>query len=326
MTTVKPNLAPCSDVHNGVKDRSRYEELELPTVWTAARLESLGPWIGPDEYFWTPDGFFEVLQLMTPELLCEIRAKTFGCFYNLSLTEQCSLLGVKYQKLHPADMDRACTNPPLKASDSVEKFSFDFFKNQGWAGDLGEGASIHLLAHILRKRLEAQGVRYHNLWYRSLDKSLFPNGIYKRDSIKMRESELIDHEVGSVLEQSNLVTAYDMWSCDPRSFPVPRKLSPETFTLDQLLAVCGGLAKPDLISIINLHVMGYMGMGWPDLTLQKDTALNFVEVKQSQDKFTHRQAYWIRNYAIPLGLDFTVLHVTPSIKVGLRTRIDNKTK
>jgi hypothetical protein len=55
------------------------------------------------------------------------------------------------------------------------------------------------------------------------------------------------------------------------------------------------LSKRALAQIINLDVLGHMGMGWPDLTLQKDTALMFVEVKQSQDKFTHRQAYWIRN-------------------------------
>jgi hypothetical protein len=109
-----------------------------------------------------------------------------------------------------------------------------------------------------------------------------------------------------------------------RSFPLPHKLSHKTFTLDHLLTVCEGLSKRALAQIINLDVLGHMGMGWPDLTLQKDTALMFVEVKQSQDKFTHRQAYWIRNYAIPLGLDFTVLHVTPSIKVGLRRRVNKE--
>jgi hypothetical protein len=320
MTIKKPYLGPCRDVHHGVKDRQRYEELELPTAWTTARLQSPGPWIGPDEYFWTPDSFFEAMPSVTPELLSEIRAKTFGCFYHLGLAEQCDLLGMRYQKRHPADMDQASTNPPLKASDPVEKFSFDFFNNQGWTGDLDEGASIHLLLHTLRKRLEASGIRLHNMWYRSLDKSLYPGGIYQRDCIDAHESALIDHEVSSVLKQPNLVAAYELWCRDPRDFPLARKVNPVTFPLDHFLSVCEGLTQPVLSSMVDLVVLGYLGMGWPDLTLQKHGELAFVEVKQGQDKFTHRQAYWIRNFAVPLALDFTTLHVMPSIKVGLRAR------
>jgi hypothetical protein len=117
MTTVKPYLGPCNDSENGANDHSRYEELELPEEWIADRFKNgLCRWIGPDEYFWTPDSFFEAGGGITPELIAEIRSKTAGCFYNLSLKEQCSLLGVEYQKIHPADMVEACTNPPLDAS------------------------------------------------------------------------------------------------------------------------------------------------------------------------------------------------------------------
>jgi hypothetical protein len=325
MAIPKPYLGPRSDTDEGAKDRRRYQAFKLPETWTNSRLESPGKWIGPDEYFWTPDTFFDVFPSMTPELLREIRDKTGGCFYGLSLTEQCALLGVKYDRAHPADMADVCANPSLDASSSVEAFSLDFYRNQGYAGDLGEGASICLLAHVLRKRLEAKNIKFHKLWYPAMDKSVFPGGIYQRHKIAPHERDVIRDEVEWVLRPSNRAALYKLWSGDPREFPLRRQLNVKTFPKDHFHAVCEGLTDDRLISIAELNLMGYGGGGWPDLTLQKDGVLKFVEVKQGGDKFTHRQAYWIRNFAIPLKLDFKVLHVVPSIKVGLRARSAAKT-
>jgi hypothetical protein len=61
---------------------------------------------------------------MTPDLLREIREKTGGCFFHLSLAEQCTLLKMRYEKLHPADMVAECVNLALDASASVEAFAF----------------------------------------------------------------------------------------------------------------------------------------------------------------------------------------------------------
>lgn len=318
MTILNPYLGPCRDSRSGVFDQSRYEELQLPEPWTAACLAK-GKWIAPDEYFWTPDSFFEVGDSVTPQLLREIRSKTLGCFYDLSLAEQCALLGVKYRRMHPAEMVEVCANPPLDAADRVEKFSFDFFTNQGWTGDSYEGATIHLLLFILRRNLEAQGVKLHNYWYGGLSKTIYPGGIYKRERIEPHETEIIEWEVDFVKGKAGRNAAYELWRLHYQSFPM-RHLSPEKFLREHFQAVCEGLSQPVLNNITTLMVMGYLGAGWPDLTLQREKALNFVEVKQGADKFTHRQAYWIRNFAVPLALDFTVLHVTPTIKVGLRSR------
>jgi hypothetical protein len=56
-------------------------------------------------------------------------------------------------------------------------------------------------------------------------------------------------------------------------------------------------------------MLGFGGLGWPDLTLFKGQQMKFVEIKQAKDRFTHRQAYWVRNIAKPLNLDLVVLHV-----------------
>jgi hypothetical protein len=324
MTTIKPYLGPCRDSSAGVTDQHRYEHFSLPQDWANSHIKS-GTWMGPDEYYWTPDGFFEANKIMTPELLHEIREKTGGSFYSLSLTEQCALLGIEYQKIHPADMVAVCANPPLDASKGVEEFSFDFYKNQDWAGDSGEGATIHLLSFMLKRRLDKLDVKYHNYYYLKLSNKLFPHGIFKRECIEAHEYGIIEQEVKSILDFSSLLDVYEIWNKHQNiAFGLPRKVTPNNLSLDDFLAVCQGLTHSLLTSITNLKVMGYTGMGWPDLTLQKDAKLKFVEVKQSQDKFTHRQAYWIRNFAIPLSLDFKVLHVAPSIKVGLKNHTTGK--
>jgi hypothetical protein len=209
--------------------------------------------------------------------------------------------------------------PTTGCIEGVEEFSFDFYKNQGWAGDSGEGASLHLLSFVLRRRFNTLDLKYHNSYYRDLSPKVFPHRVYKRENIESHELEIIAHEASSLLDYSNLLDAYELWNTHFQSFPLPRKVNRNNFSLDDFLSVCEGLTKPFLSSIATLNVMGYGGAGWPDLTLQKDAELKFVEVKQSQDKFTDRQAYWIRNFAIPLGLDFKVLHVAPSIKVGYVT-------
>jgi len=275
-------------------------------------------WTAPDEYFWTPDRYFEAFKTMTPELLREIRAKTFGCFYDLSLDDQCSLLGVKYCRKHPADMQVTCSDRALTSIDSVERFAFDFFRNQGWTGDTFEGFAILLLLFKLRRNLEAQDIKLHNYYYRSLSKSHFPNNIYKRDGIDPDESKIIDWEVEFILQDRGRQATYEQWHKLHKSFTIARNVTPEKFSIESFFAVCDGLTSSVLSRITHLMVMGYLGAGWPDLTLQRNKELSFVEVKQGSDKFTHRQAYWIRNFAVPLGLDFTVLHVTPSLKVGLR--------
>ena len=327
MTTVKPYLGPCTNSENGANNRSRYEDLNLPEEWIANRFaHGICRWIGPDEYFWTPDSYFEVCDGMTPKLLHEIRKKTSGCYYKLSLPEQCALLGVPYHKMHPADMVEACADPFLDLSRGVEEFSFDFYKKQGWAGDSGEGASIHLLSFVLKKRLDARQLKYHGYYYSKLNQQLYPHGVYTRDRIQVAELDIIEHEIGVLLEFSGLLEAYELWHKHHRSFGLPRKVNPDNLPLDDFLAVCEGLSKPFFASFVNLQILGYGGMGWPDLTLQRDAKLKFVEVKQSQDKFTRGQAYWIRNFALPLGLDFKVLHVAPSLKVGLKTRTVKITK
>lgn len=320
MTSSLAYLGPCRDSSAGCHERDRYAQLQLPQAWSEGRISG-GRWIAPDEYFWTPDEFFKASSDMTPELLNEIRARTGSSFYTLSLVEQCSLLGVAYEKLHPADMERACVERPLDGTQCVEEFSFNYFANAGWAGDCGEGSSLHLLMHVVRSLLEEQGIMYHNYWYRALSRKGCPNGIHMRALIDEGEAKLIEHEANSILEPSRLAATYDAWSLKPRNYPLPRKANAEMFPLRDFLAVCAALTPANLASMVKLDVLGYRGAGWPDLTLQKQSHLRFVEVKQGTDKFTHRQAYWIRNYAIPLALDFQVLHVEPSMKIGLRKRV-----
>ncbi|MGH7801215.1 MAG: hypothetical protein ACREOW_11425 [Thermodesulfobacteriota bacterium] len=105
--TYVPRITPCRDDTEGFEDRERYEALGLPSEWIDIVNSRFGRglrWIAPDEYFWTPDGFFTVIEGVTSSMLQQIRAKTGGSFYALSLVDQCKLLGVRYERITAASL------------------------------------------------------------------------------------------------------------------------------------------------------------------------------------------------------------------------------
>jgi hypothetical protein len=82
-----------------------------------------------------------------------------------------------------------------------------------------------------------------------------------------------------------------------------------TLTPDHVLQGWRALGPVGARRACERWMLGFGGMGWPDLTLHRQGELRLVEVKKKGDKFTHRQPYWIRNIAMPLGWSVEVLHV-----------------
>ncbi|EJM38389.1 VRR-NUC domain-containing protein [Pseudomonas sp. GM33] len=305
------NLSPCAFDHDGWSNLERYKELGLPSEWSADRAAG-GEWIAPDEYFWTPDSFFWAVKFMSADLLAEIREKTGGSFYSLSLRQQCELVGIEYLSKHPRDMSE--TIGRRSYVDSVESFSLDFFKSSGWSGEMFEGSTIQMLSFWARKILEKKGVRYNGFYYGDLlfaDKS--SKGIFRRSSISEPELSVIN-EVLSILNIEKISEIHSTWVKNVKKFPLPRNVTPDVLDIVHLESVWSGISNEIFKRILLRQILGFNGLGWPDLTLQKNGNLKFVEVKQADDKFTHRQAYWLRNFARPLGLNMSVLHVTHSLK------------
>lgn len=311
------NLNPCASVEEGSDEISRYKSLGLPEEWSNSRI-SHGRWIAPDEYFWTPDGFFTAVEGMSSDLLKEIRNKTGGCFYSLPLKEQCKTIGIEYICKHPREMQHE-TGGNLSFSESVERFALDYYRYGGWSGESHEGSGIHILLYWARKILEKNEIRYNGSYYADIfHKDRSTKGMFRRYEISESDHKIID-EVLLNLTPDKVSEIYAIWVKFPHKFPAQRGLTPSSYKESHLLNVWNGLPDGLFKKFVEQSLLGYLGAGWPDLTLSKIKQSKFVEIKQTSDKLTHRQTYWIRNFARPLGLDASVLHITHSLKKQLKT-------
>ena len=303
MTLYVPRLDPCRSDHDGFKDRHRYEELGLPEPWIVNCIRGKG-WFPPDEYYWTPDSFFTTCDEMSPELLNEIRVRTGGCFFDLNLVQQCKVLGVPLEVIDASKMGAgkvAIQNIGKRGGIPIELFALDCFKAQGWDGDRCEGASFFIISHAVRALVEKAKVAYHPQEWKANRKPRI------RIRLESHESDVLDKAV----EQLNDALLDEWYQCalkTPHKAVIPKGAA-AGLTLSQVLACWKALGAEEVRRFCELQMLGFNGMGWPDLTLHRGCKVQFVEVKKAGDKFTHRQPYWFRNFARPMGWDVKVLNL-----------------
>ncbi len=77
----------------------------------------------------------------------------------------------------------------------------------------------------------------------------------------------------------------------------------------ELLTVAGSDLLHRIATIFATNPYEYR-RGWPDITMWRDGQLRFVEVKAPGDSLGKSQKVIAQMFAIPLGLDFTLLDVT----------------
>jgi hypothetical protein len=321
-----PKLTPCRDENEGAKDRLRYVELGLPEQWIEQRLNSKGSWIAPDEYFWTPDPYFEVMESMSPQLLQQIRAATGGSFHDLKLIEQCELLGLTYARYDPALMVAEYPELTKLLNGKVEAFALHYFNEIGWQGDCLEGSAFHFISQLIIKLCQKEGLYCHGTWYaerhvkENYSCAFLENGFCQRNEVSKNELAALTQLIATIGEDM-LEGIYSEWCLDHRAALVnrgvslPRVANSSTFSFETLLLTWRGFGFNNWVELCRLQLLGYGGKGgWPDLTLWKDGQLRFVEVKQASDKFTERQPSWVRNFARPMGLNVEVMHIIKRLK------------
>lgn len=292
MTTYSPRLDPCRSAEEGYKERQRYEELGLPVAWIQYHMKGQGSWFAPDEYFWTPDGFFTINDEMSADLLKAIRARTGGCFFDLTLTEQCQLLGVQLDIVKASDLGEgkaSLKNVGRRGGTSIESFALEYFKSLGWDGDRNEGEAFHVISEAVREFVESSKVAYHPQEWKTNRKPRV------RTKLTSRESNVLDQAVKQLDE-----TQLTWWPPGDRERGV---------TTPQVVKCWQALGEQDVYRFCERQMLGFNGKGWPDLTLHRNKELRFVEVKKDNDKFTHRQPYWFRNFARPMGWAVKVLNI-----------------
>jgi hypothetical protein len=311
------SIEPCYDGREGANDYSLMQQIGLPEKWIGmvrAMEARRITWIGVREYYWTPDDWFPGMPIPDDELseiqrkskgvffhpidkdlLADIRSKTGGCFYSLTLAEQTSVLSVPLSSMQASR--KWISNKQVWCLDEevferVEDAAIALLGREGWHGLADEGAACHVIVSLFARAIERD--TREQICGLLPDDRAFPDP----DS----HWQAIDEYIATRVD--------DDWICRELHFNsdwAVRSLHNKG-TIASIKAVWHGLGAAFFKRFFTHHFKyARSGLsGWPDATLWKGEAVRFVEVKH-RDRLHRNQAYWIRNYARPMELDVSVL-------------------
>lgn len=323
-----PSLSPVRDSSEGSRNWGRYEELSLPVEWIDFHRSRPGPWIAPDEYFWTPTSFFTVLEGVSASLIEQVRERTGGCFFNLSLKEQCAFTGADY--LHtdlPTVLDGHTGEAPTGKS-NIELQVLGHFERQGWRGDPCEGATFRTAQALIAGWFIDHGLDFgptDPLTHRPMNRtSLTPEeAMTLREGAESLKAEgLVQAALIARALRGRAPEGYRLLSSADRKAGVRQKpfltlpQGSSTLTDEHIVEGWKALGVERTVQACERMMLGFGTGGWPDITMHRDGKTRIVEVKKGGDKFTPRQADFMRNVARPLGWKIEFLHVKTGKKAS----------
>lgn len=313
------SIEPCYDDKIGVCDYVLMRTLGLPDEWISIveAKERLGiTWIGVREYFWTPDEWFCGMPKPSTgdsgvahdpidrALLHEIRRRTGGCFYSLNLDDQTRTLAIPLIELDVlVDRGRGKSQWQLHGQRfaRIEDVGLSHLTAQGWEGTSGEGDSACAIIGIIKRAFQNDTRKpfhlypYHRLTAEDAE-------AHRRSIVEYVDSNVHGDWIYRALETEQTPT----WQ-PPRTRDAVRRIEATWDGMGALFFrrfVCQTLRTPSCSE----------SSGWPDLTLWKNGDSKLVEVKRN-DTLHRNQAYWIRNFGKPLGLDVSVLRFREHARV-----------
>ncbi len=320
----RPTLEPCRDSQEGSRDWNRHEELGLPMAWIDWHRSRPGPWIAPDEYFWTPKNYFKVLDGISPAVIEEVRARTGGCFFDWPLQRQCDFIGAKYVPTHLANVVRGSVERVATGKSAIELQVLEFFAAQGWKGEPCEGSTFSAVQHLIACWFIDHGLDFgptDPITHRPMNRQSLSSAeaaALVGAANSLNEGKIIEAVKTAVRLRSQPPPGYRLLSRQERQAGIRQKpflVLPQgssTLTMKHVTNGWQALGPSRSIQVCERKMLGFGTGGWPDITMYRDGITRFVEVKKAGDKFTPRQADWVRNIARPLGWEVEFLHV----KVG----------
>jgi hypothetical protein len=310
------SVGPCLDDKEGATDYSLMEHLGLPRKWIdmVRAMEARGvAWIGVREYYWTPDDWFPGAPLsndllsevqlaskavfygpIDKDLLAEIRRRTGGCFYYLNLADQAKTLSVPLAYLKVMRSIGGKTRRwhwNGRQFDRPEEVALAHAEDKGWHGLNDEGAAVRAIVNLVWRTAQRT----------STEGADWPGPCQDLPAAAQAQIARIKAFVEESLDDDWLSGVHDddLYMASHRS----RGLDP----VASMVAAWEGLGT-DFFKRIVSHSTRFGLSGWPDLTLWGNGVVKLVEVKHN-DKLHRNQAYWVRNYVKPLGLDVTILRL-----------------
>lgn len=211
------------------------------------------------------------------------------------IKDACEEFGFQYQSI---EITRLAEFSGEGAYNRVEDLAKRMYEAKGYHVDRSEGAPLFLLGRTVKAFSDPASA--------ALEASIL--GLDPRGPTTSISDEGAFAEVfGRATAGDALRRLFDFWCATPSRALWPRH--------------AGTLVTWDFVShLVNEHtdavrrllfarLMNYPGMGWPDLTLLRERAIHFVEVKLGKDSLTDRQKDWALKIAQPLSLRPTLLHV-----------------
>lgn len=181
---------------------------------------------------------------------------------------------------------------------SVEPAALSHYHAQGWSGAASEGGLVLTLI---------KAASFRRLQTRNAD--TFIEALYAQN-VSFAEDRFDPGELVATVRKATIAQIEANWNViaasagrSPAYYPAVRR--------DHVLGLFEALGAERLAEVATVFATAPYDLrsGWPDLTLWKEGAVRFVEVKAPSDSFHATQARLISKLLKPLGLDVALAEV-----------------
>lgn len=288
----------------------------------------------------SPDDLKAASAAIEAEVLNEIKAKHAASpKYNFSEPSQEDVLKRYDVDVHAVDAaysDQPTKGKVIRLGDetvSPEAYVTHLYRSQGWSVLLLESMPLHALFGVMMwlliqdgsdPRVRMVGFGDRHTYEASGEKepiwTLLPDDFGGRGYPKRRKKQIAKHFELFPEDREGMLWLFDYWR--PMSSDLRQYLWAHRETdVDRARRIVTMLEPTHIVSILRYLVSDYWGhyLGWPDLLLQRDDEVLFIEVKSSSDRLSGDQKRWIVDNHEHLKLPFRLVKLhrkPPGSQVG----------
>lgn len=312
------STAPCFNEEARSTDREYLKSLGLPSDWIEnqcidaggrQRQEFMG--LSPAEYYWTPDSFLAIYGRNGKDEIAQVRKVTGGCFYANCLAEQCAELDIPLNNIVTGRSGKGRKSWHLASGElgSPEEVVMERMRAEGWSGHNDEWRGpLRIFNDVLQAFRSKLGVRS----IANCERTMGVKGYQDYCDAAMKFFSTVPD---GIVERF-LVRQFRQWG--------PREVGQlyRALTEKDLIEYWRVFGREYFLTLWKQHLElmrhdGHgMGAGGADLTLWRfdgdQIVHKYVEVKTT-DKLGYRQAYFLRNFVLPLKWDYSIVRVRPRV-------------